>query len=104
MVAAGAVIALFLVGAGQLTRGRRPGRGVRALAPRRLAHHAVREPRIGCLAFFLESSMKIMDVYTAAFFVMSGYLIPPRALPGEGRPRSAISSRSATRSACRSRS
>ncbi|MEO6419979.1 MAG: ABC-2 family transporter protein, partial [Polyangiaceae bacterium] len=36
---------------------------------------------IGCLAFFLESSAKVMDLYLAAFFVMSGYLMPLALFP-----------------------
>jgi ABC-2 type transport system permease protein len=36
---------------------------------------------IGCLAFFLESSAKLMDVYLAAFFVMSGYIVPISLFP-----------------------
>jgi ABC-2 type transport system permease protein len=31
---------------------------------------------IGLLSLFLESSVKVMDVYLALFFVLSGYLIP----------------------------
>jgi ABC-2 type transport system permease protein len=41
---------------------------------------------IGGLAFFLESSTKVMEVWLAAFFVFSGYLVPiglfPRWLRG----------------------
>lgn len=36
---------------------------------------------IGCLAFFLESSVKVMDVWLALFFVFSGYLIPIELFP-----------------------
>jgi ABC-2 type transport system permease protein len=36
---------------------------------------------VGCLAFFLESSVKAMDVYLALFFVFSGYLIPVELFP-----------------------
>jgi ABC-2 type transport system permease protein len=36
---------------------------------------------IGALAFFLESSVKIMDVWLAAFFVFSGYLVPLDLFP-----------------------
>jgi len=36
---------------------------------------------IGCLAFFLESSTHVMDVYLAAFFVMSGYTVPIDVFP-----------------------
>jgi len=39
---------------------------------------------IGCLAFYMESSIKLMDVWLSLYFVFSGYLIPvelfPRAL------------------------
>jgi ABC-2 type transport system permease protein len=39
---------------------------------------------VGCAAFFLESSTKIMDTWLVCFFVLSGYLFPvdlfPRAL------------------------
>jgi ABC-2 type transport system permease protein len=41
---------------------------------------------IGCAAFFLESSVKLMDAWGVFFFVLSGYLIPvdlfPRPLQG----------------------
>jgi ABC-2 type transport system permease protein len=36
---------------------------------------------IGALSFTLESSVKIMDVWLAAFFVFSGYLFPLDLLP-----------------------
>lgn len=36
---------------------------------------------IGSLALFLESSAKVMDVYLAAFFVMSGYIVPIALFP-----------------------
>jgi len=36
---------------------------------------------IGALAFFLESSTKVMDLWLAAFFVFSGYLIPVDLFP-----------------------
>jgi len=36
---------------------------------------------IGCLAFYLESSAKVMDVYLAAFFVASGYVVPIEIFP-----------------------
>ena len=36
---------------------------------------------IGALAFFLESSAKVMDLWLAAFFVFSGYLIPVDLFP-----------------------
>jgi ABC-2 type transport system permease protein len=36
---------------------------------------------IGCLAFFMESSIKIMDVWLTLFFVFSGYLIPVELFP-----------------------
>ena len=39
---------------------------------------------MGCLAFFIESSGKIMDAWVALYFVFSGYTVPvelfPRAL------------------------
>jgi ABC-2 type transport system permease protein len=37
---------------------------------------------IGTLALFMESSLKVMDIYLAAYFVMSGYLIPVELFPG----------------------
>ncbi len=40
---------------------------------------------IGCLAFFLESSLKVMDLYIASFFLMSGYLIPIEVFPEGAR-------------------
>jgi ABC-2 type transport system permease protein len=36
---------------------------------------------IGCAAFFLESSMKLMDAWLVFFFVLSGYLIPIDLFP-----------------------
>ncbi len=36
---------------------------------------------IGALAFFMESSAKIMDVWLALFFVFSGYLVPVDLFP-----------------------
>lgn len=36
---------------------------------------------IGSLAFFLESSIKAMDVWLALFFVFSGYMIPVELFP-----------------------
>jgi ABC-2 type transport system permease protein len=36
---------------------------------------------IGSLALFLESSLKMMDIYIAAYFVFSGYLIPVELFP-----------------------
>ncbi|HEV8336856.1 MAG TPA: ABC-2 family transporter protein [Candidatus Polarisedimenticolia bacterium] len=36
---------------------------------------------IGCLAFFMESSLKVMDVWLTLFFVFSGYLIPVELFP-----------------------
>lgn len=37
---------------------------------------------IGALSMFMESSVKIMDVWLAAFFVFSGYLFPIDLFPG----------------------
>lgn len=36
---------------------------------------------IGCLSFFMEQSMKIMDVWLALYFVFSGYLLPVELFP-----------------------
>jgi ABC-2 type transport system permease protein len=36
---------------------------------------------IGCLAFFLESSLKVMDVWLAFYFVFSGYMVPIEIFP-----------------------
>jgi ABC-2 type transport system permease protein len=36
---------------------------------------------VGCLAFFLESSIKVMDIWLALYFVMSGYLLPIELFP-----------------------
>ena len=36
---------------------------------------------VGCLAFFMESSLKVMDLYIALFFLLSGYLIPLDIFP-----------------------
>jgi ABC-2 type transport system permease protein len=37
---------------------------------------------LGTLSLFMESSLKLMDVWLAAFFVFSGYLIPIELFPG----------------------
>lgn len=36
---------------------------------------------VGALAFFMESSVKVMDVWLALYFVLSGYLIPVELFP-----------------------
>lgn len=36
---------------------------------------------IGCLALYMESSLKLMDLWLAVFFVFSGYLIPIELFP-----------------------
>ncbi len=36
---------------------------------------------IGCLAFFMESSRQIMELWLALFFVFSGYLVPVELFP-----------------------
>ncbi|MHB8877413.1 MAG: ABC transporter permease [Myxococcaceae bacterium] len=36
---------------------------------------------IGCLSLFMQSSVKVMDVWLALFFVFSGYLFPIQFLP-----------------------
>lgn len=36
---------------------------------------------VGAVSFFLESSLRIMDVYLAAFFVFSGYMFPLDLFP-----------------------
>jgi ABC-2 type transport system permease protein len=36
---------------------------------------------VGCLALFMESSLKIMDVYFVMFMVFSGYLVPVELFP-----------------------
>ncbi len=36
---------------------------------------------IGCLSLYFESSIKIMDIWLAAFFVFSGYLFPSDLFP-----------------------
>jgi ABC-2 type transport system permease protein len=40
---------------------------------------------IGCLSLFLESSLKIMDIWLALFLVFSGYLIPVELFPASVR-------------------
>ena len=40
---------------------------------------------IGALAFFMESSNKVMDIWFALFFVLSGYLIPIELFPPSAR-------------------
>ncbi len=37
---------------------------------------------IGCLSLFMQSSLKVMDVYLAVFFIFSGYLFPIEVMPG----------------------
>lgn len=36
---------------------------------------------IGSLSFYMESSIKLMDVYLAAYFVFSGYVVPIELFP-----------------------
>ncbi len=36
---------------------------------------------VGCAAFFVESSLKLMDAWLVFFFVLSGYLIPIDLFP-----------------------
>jgi ABC-2 type transport system permease protein len=36
---------------------------------------------VGCMSFFVESSMKLMDAWLVFFFVLSGYLIPVDLFP-----------------------
>jgi len=43
---------------------------------------------IGCLALFIESSTKVMDVWLALYFVFSGYMVPVELFPA--RLRAAI--------------
>src|SRR5262249_12215295 len=40
---------------------------------------------IGCLALYMESSLKLMDLWLAVFFVFSGYLIPIELFPNWAR-------------------
>jgi ABC-2 type transport system permease protein len=40
---------------------------------------------MGCLAFFVESSMKFMDAWLVFYFVLSGYLIPVDLFPARLR-------------------
>jgi ABC-2 type transport system permease protein len=40
---------------------------------------------VGALALFMESSVKVMDIYLAAYFVASGYLIPVELFPPGAR-------------------
>jgi ABC-2 type transport system permease protein len=40
---------------------------------------------IGCLSFFTESSVKVMDLYLVLFIVMSGYTIPVELFPAQLR-------------------
>jgi ABC-2 type transport system permease protein len=37
---------------------------------------------VGSLSFFMESSVKVMEIWLALFFVASGYLIPTELFPG----------------------
>jgi ABC-2 type transport system permease protein len=36
---------------------------------------------VGCLSFFFESSIKLMDLWLVFFFVLSGYLLPVDLFP-----------------------
>ena len=36
---------------------------------------------VGCLSLFIESSMKVMDLWLVFFFVLSGYLVPVDLFP-----------------------
>jgi len=40
---------------------------------------------IGCLAFFVDSALRVMDIYLALFMVASGYLIPVDLFPPAAR-------------------
>jgi ABC-2 type transport system permease protein len=40
---------------------------------------------IGCLALFIESSTKVMDVWLALYFVFSGYMVPVELFPASLR-------------------
>ncbi len=40
---------------------------------------------VGALALFMESSVKVMDIYLAAYFVASGYLVPVELFPPGAR-------------------
>ena len=40
---------------------------------------------IGCLAFQIESSLKVMDVWLVLFWVLSGYLVPIELFPAPAR-------------------
>jgi ABC-2 type transport system permease protein len=40
---------------------------------------------VGCAAFFVESSIKVMDAWLVLFFVFSGYLIPIELFPDRVR-------------------
>lgn len=37
---------------------------------------------IGCLSLYMQSSIRVMDVWLAAYFVFSGYLFPVELFPG----------------------
>lgn len=40
---------------------------------------------IGCLAFFVDSALRVMDIYLAIYMVASGYLIPVDLFPPAAR-------------------
>jgi ABC-2 type transport system permease protein len=40
---------------------------------------------VGCLSFFVESSLKVMDLWLVFFFVLSGYLVPVDLFPSSLR-------------------
>jgi len=76
-----AAIVLAVVGSGMLPRG--PGMWAlcgAALAGSWLLTFLV-SFGIGSLAFYLESSVKVMEVWLALFFVFSGYLVPIELFP-----------------------
>ena len=37
---------------------------------------------VGCLSFFIESSMSIFEIWLALFMILSGYLVPLELFPG----------------------
>jgi ABC-2 type transport system permease protein len=80
-----AVIALFVAGADQLTTSAIqwaiwPLAVVGGFLITFFVHIA-----IGCLSLYMESSLKVMDVWFAAHLVFSGYLIPVELFPVELR-------------------
>ena len=75
-----AVVALVIVGAGQLPSDPLTWLAWAASMAGAWLITFLVNVAVGSLSFHMESSVKVMDVWYAVFFVLSGYLIPDRAV------------------------